>query len=251
MKNRLYMIWSIILLMIFASCEKDPWVWDTSRKTGIVLDGNVVEIQFSEYTDTIWAAGGASYSILGVPVDYDREILVEVIDSLTNMPSTDYKIEAVLTAGAVRGAIRVWARRPAYKEYEDMKLWVGLRILENDEFIPMMQSPEVTFGVKVVHPQQPKWWVEDLLGKFSEVAYRKLFEIYNELWYKWPRPEEYRAMLDLFGYRLQMLTNEGKWSGIYLAYQPLFKQGVLVPLFDYFTEHPNPEVEIPEWYNNK
>lgn len=250
MKSKVYIIWAIVLLavnmMVFSSCEKDPWVWNTSRKPGIALaERDTVVLTFSQYSDTTWASGVISYSILGVPVDYDREILVEVVDSLTNIPSIDYSIHAVLPAGAVSGSIVVWTRRPAYKEYEDMKLWIGLRVLENEEFMPLMHS-QVIFGVYVEHPKRPTWWLDNLMGKFSESSYRKLYEIYDDLYMK--RPEEYRAMVDVYGRKLQNLS---EWSGIYLAFQSLFRQGVLVPVFDYFTIHPDPEVDIPEWYKNK
>ena len=249
MKNRIYVIWCIMSLVAgmvaFSACEKDPWTWDTGRKTGIALDDRAtVVITFPMYTDTTWAAGLIKFSILGVPVDYDRGILVEVIDSLTNIPSTDYHIDAILPAGAESGKIAVWTRRPIHKEYEDMKLWIGLRVMENKEFVPMMRS-QVSFGVRVENPEEPRWWLEELMGKFSAPAFRKLHEIYGDLWLR--RPEEYRSMLDVYGRQLQNLQ---EWSGIYLAFQKLFKQGVLVPMFDYFTEHPNPEVDIPEWYKD-
>lgn len=249
MKNGIYVIWRIMSLMagmvVFSACEKDPWTWDTSRKTGIALeDRSTAVITFSQYTDTTWAAGQIKFSILGLPVDYDREVSVGVIDSLTNIPSTDYHIDAVLLAGAESGKIFVWARRPIHKEYEDMKLWIGLRVLENEEFVPMMRS-QIVFGVRVEQPQEPQWWLVELMGKFSAPAYRKLHEVYYDLWMR--RPEEYRAMLDVYG---RQLSNLEEWSGIYLAFQKLFKQGVLVPMFDYFTEHPNSEVDIPEWYKD-
>lgn len=246
MKNRISVIWGVIgLLVMFSACEKDPWVWDTGRKTGIALTKrDTVTITFSQYSDTTWAAGIVTYSILGVPVDYDREILVEVVDSLTNIPSTDYHIDAILPAGAVSGSILVWTRRPIYKEYENMKLWIGLKVLENEEFVPMMHSL-VSLGVYVENPSEPKWWLDDLMGTFSAPAFRKIHEVYHNLWMT--KPEEYRSMVEVYGRQLQ---DWKEWTGIYLAFQSLFKQGVLVPVFDYFTEHPDPEVDIPEWYKN-
>ena len=69
MKNYIVIILflGIWCVCCFSSCTKDPWVYDTSRKSGIYMldtrDSN--KVIFGIYTDTNWISGVVDLYTIG------------------------------------------------------------------------------------------------------------------------------------------------------------------------------------------
>lgn len=237
---------SIVCLLMLGSCEKDPWVWDTGQKNGISMYRDSVDLSFEEYNDSTWANVRMYYNLIGMPKDYDRKILFEVVDSLTNVPAEDFKILGdTVRAGQVDGDISFWTKRPKYHNQENGELYFTVQVTENEHFIPMMTS-RICVSIFVFYPgEQPAWWDETIFGVYSVLAYQKYMQYYNRL-----ATEHELEWNSIFKnvYGVQMKSMGEKWEGVYLTFLPMIKSFVLEPMFDYYVRNPNPEIDIPEWY---
>lgn len=239
-----------------SSCTKDPWVFDTSRKAGVYLldtrDSNRVE--FGKYLDTTWASQSLDVYLIGKPVDYDREVQVEVVmeDSATNMEyEKDFRVDPVFfKAGATTSVLRCWARIPENKEDENGKLHFTLRLVENENFVPHLTT-KAFFAVYVFHPDihiDELWWFvnrPDIFGPYTEKGIKVFMKYYTkqqqentEIWQ--------RYLLPVYGENMYLVS--GEWKAEQELFLPYLKEAVLVPMFDYFTANPYPGVEIPGWY---
>ena len=112
MKNYIVIILflGIWCVCCFSSCTKDPWVYDTSRKSGIYMldtrDSN--KVIFGIYTDTNWISGVVDLYTIGVPVDYDREVTFAPVDTATNIVNgKDFTLEkTIVKAGTTTATLR-------------------------------------------------------------------------------------------------------------------------------------------------
>lgn len=241
----------ILGLISLSSCTKDPWVYDTRSKAGIYMldsrDSNA--ISFTAITDTNWVSGGCDLYLIGVPTDYDREIKVEVVDSGTNIvEGKDFHIDPViLKAGQTMADMRCWVRMPENAEDEDGKLHFTVQIVENENFIPRICT-KAYFAIYVSHQEYaPEWWNVEYMGEFSERAYKRYMTLYIEqesehtdLWERYLNPV----------YGTFMCFVKEQWTAEQNRFVPYLKEAVLIPMFDYFTANPYPEVEIPQWYKD-
>lgn len=242
---------SIILITCLTgliSCEKDPWKWDTGRKNGVTLLSDTLHIWFSEYDDSDWATAFPQWSLVGMPADYDREFKVVAVDSGTNIPSDNYRVEAtVVKAGEWWGFLEVSALRPA-KEYEEGHQHVTLQIVENEHFAPTMKS-HIYLDIHVQHPEGvPRWWDKSIFGEYSETVYKLYFRYYDRLPETYPL--EWKQIFEpIYGRHMEAMRNS-QWMGSYLTFLPKLKTCVLVPMFDYCMQHPEMEIDIPQWYKD-
>ncbi len=244
----------ILGLFSLSSCTKDPWVYDTSRKAGVYMqaDRDTNDISFGVLTDTNWVKGGCDVYLIGEPVDYDREIKVIVLDSGTNIENTkDFIIEPlVLKAGKTTTSLNCWARMPDRAEDEQGQLHFTIQLVENENFVPYICTTAY-FGIYVAHQKEaPKWWKDDIMGKFSEKAFKKYMNLYNaqeaaktEMWMRYLEP--------VYGTNMFLIDQvSGDWDAAQKRFLPYLKEAVLIPMFDYFTAHPYPGVDIPKWYQD-
>lgn len=237
----------IMCLVLLFSCEKDPWKWNTDRKNAIYFWSDTMKVIFTEYNDSTWAETSVFFRLVGMPVDYDREIPFEIVEEQTNLPFEEFKLDGtILPAGGTGEFLHVWVKRPRYKNQENGELYLTVRVGENENFGAMMKS-KVFVPIYVEHPEgKPSWWDETIFGKYSETAYKIYFKFYDKV--KVEQPVEWTSIfVKVYGEKMKSMSGK-TWTGQYLTFLPKIKSYVLEPMFDYYTRNPDPSIEIPGWY---
>lgn len=254
MKN--YIVTSLFIgilgLCCFSSCTKDPWVYDTSRKSGIyMLDTcDSTNVIFGIYTDTTWLSGVVDLYIIGMPVDYEREVEFVTVDTGTNITyGTDFTLEKVVVKpGATTATLRYWVRMPEKEEDEDGKLYYTIRMVENEHFVPHFCTTSF-FRIYVQHQKEaPRWWNAEIMGPYTE----KGFKVYMKYFFlqQTNKTEYWQLYLGpIYGENMWQVESS-TWNYEQNLFLPYLKEVVLVPMFDYFTANPYPGVEIPTWYED-
>ena len=252
MKNYIVIILflGIWCVCCFSSCTKDPWVYDTSRKSGIYMldtrDSN--KVIFGIYTDTNWISGVVDLYTIGVPVDYDREVTFAPVDTATNIVNgKDFTLEkTIVKAGTTTATLRYWVRMPENKEDEEGKLYYTIRLTENEHFVPQICTTAF-FRIYVQHQEQaPKWWNTEILGSYTEKGF-KVYMKYHTLQETNKTENWQRYLGPIYGTNMYKVKSS-TWNNEQMLFLDKLKEDVLVPMFDYFTANPYPGVEIPAWY---
>ena len=223
----------------------------------IKYEENKDRVYFSQYQ---YVKGDASYNrfpywdqgnrltvsrylnVMGFPADKDREVQVEIVDSLTTaIEGEDFVLSEkfVIPAGKVSSQLPMitWNRREEGDTRSDT-LSVGLMIVENENFIPTMG-----YIIKLcyIHGEisKPGFWYDGIFGPFSPGLLYKFLDQYNSL--KETNPEVYEI---LYGY-----VGED-WNIYYWpdAVDYLISKFIMTPLYYYYQEHPEPGVVIPPRY---
>ena len=133
-----------ILLMgcLFAACENDPYLYqDVARiwlsgdeEQGATSDSLFYSFRLYDF-DVVEADLNLVVNLTGDAVGYDRSFVLEVVDSLTNVPEDAYNIgEVVLPAGAFQAVVPVKVKRSVTGldlSHENAKL--TLRVVPSDE----------------------------------------------------------------------------------------------------------------------
>lgn len=255
MKNyrNIRFIWLGILLCGLSSCEKDPWVYDVDQKAKLyILDYmDTVAVSFGIYTDTNWVRGSIGVSLLGTPVDYDRDIELEFVDSSSNITlGKDVIIpELFLPSESIGCNLIYWVRRPDSVHLEDGQLYFTVRLKENEFFEPCLQTTSF-IRIYVSHPIQPNWWrlvsMTKHFGPYSEEAYKLFFKYYYrqrdlntlnwQLYYKTVYGEDF------------LLMGISSFSSEQLIFLPYLKEDVMVPMFDELYAKYRDDYSYPDWY---
>ena len=247
-----YLSLSPILFLIgywflVTSCEKDPWVFDTSRKAGIYMYvTDTIGTEFTQYNDSSWTRATVEVYLLGEPVDYDRPVQFEFVDTASNIElEKDIKYgDVTLKANEVTSKITFWVRRPDETENDEGKCCFSFRIVENEHFVPYMTTQFVS-QIWVKHPTKPKWWDANIFGEYSEKSFKVYFKYFNMQ--KDQKTKNWQRYFDpVYGENMWKVKNMRRWSGEALVFLPYLKEAVLIPMFDNYGD--NPEVDVPDWY---
>lgn len=176
--------------------------------------------------------------VMGFPSDADREVRIELVDSLTTaIEGQDYELakKLVIPAGKVEtySSIITWNRRKEGDKRSDT-LSVGCRIVENEHFIPTLGSMLKIMYIRS-EASRPMWWEggERYLGPWSPGLMYRFFDQYASL--KTTNPEVYSIIYAKKGEHWE----QGYWPGE-LDY--LLIKYIVAPLYYYYQEHPEPGV---------
>lgn len=257
MKHNLFVCLSVLLagLGLTTSCEKDPWVYDTSRKDNIYFvtidKSDTVKYRICpESWDSTYFTVSFPMELVGMPKDYERVISVAVAehDTLINTlkPGVDYIIpdDFVLEKGSIRPWFPIHINMDAVGQKDSC--WFAVKVVENEHFAPALRDV-IQINFKVEHPVYPKWWDETVFGEFSEKKF-KLF-VNNYMAINDRDPELYRQLwvtYDVFASGAKKPTTFK--SGLENLFLDILAKEALVPVFEWYDAHPEYDEESPAWY---
>ncbi|MFR3329383.1 MAG: DUF4843 domain-containing protein [Odoribacter splanchnicus] len=227
-----------------------------------VFDDSVIDIYFNKdsmnYSFGVVALGVTEHTIdipvkiIGAAVSEDRSFLVEVVSGRSNAKSPDqYTIPTslVLPADSVNCTLPV----TIYRNTLDTLQWaVAFRLIANEHFTPTSEQEEeisneaiVTFNNIV---SKPNWvdrngnfdWPETKLGPWNPTVYVVFMDFFRRM--EQTAPATYRNLVERWGENLDQTYNDG-WGTYYFGswdyeYDLALTKFVLIPMYEYFQEHP-------------
>ena len=245
-KLRLLLPIGVVLSYFLSACHTDYMVYDEAKdrvyfSLNPELDKNTTVSTFQYWIQGDQLTVSRLAQVLGFPVDRDREIRVEIVDSLTTaIEGQDFVLpeKFIIPAGEVSVTLPVitWNRRQE-GDTRPETLCVGLTIVENEAFIPALGY---TLKLCYTHGavNKPLFWSEARLGTFSVELLNKFLDQYNSL--KETDPKVYDAIYQYTG----EFWDSSLWSWP-AAVDYLVMKYIVAPLYDYYQKNPNPVVAIP------
>ncbi len=234
---------SLLAVFAFGGCEREYLWYDAEAKDGVYFLGgkDTVYVVTRASGGEKWIVYGERVDILGFTRDVDRRFKVEVVDSLTTIPADcfSFKDTCNITAGETFGFLNF---SYAYSETDTFSL--GLRIVENDNFRPVMVSQEC-FLLLPYKLTKPDWWSANS-NMFGAPWTPRLHELFMRFYHAVEQKEPY-VWTSYFEPELGK-DCEKVWSGThyygwfrktwYEPYGTLLRKYVARPLYDYLKEHP-------------
>ena len=226
----------------FTACHTDYLAYEEPKDR--VYFSRDLEVYNNYFTFPYWESGeqaskSQNFYVMGFPSEKDREVRVELVDSLTTaIEGEDYTLEKkfIIPAGEIQATLPVikWNRRKDEDTRPEI-LTVGVCITENENFMPTMgyivkltyQKTEIT---------EPKFWANSVLGPFSPGLLYRFLDQYASL--KTSAPEAYNLIYVYAGehWQLDFWPNDIEF---------LIKKFIMVPLYNYYQANPEPGVMIP------
>lgn len=178
-------------------------------------------------------------TLMGMPVDRDREIkVIAVADSSTMIENTHYTItDAIIPAGAINGTVHINLLRDKDPLLQQKEYKLRLTVGENEDLKSVGNNAFIIVYSDIRPDKRPEWWREWNNMVYSYENVQLFFEYFYRL-----APA---ANIDIFN---EMISRYGDYFalagnvlGPFATYDDFLRQYVLIPIY---REHP----EI-EWYN--
>lgn len=245
-----------IILAVFvfgwaASCSDADYPLFNSSDTGIYFTDDEVSYSFGVSPTSVTSRTlNLPVRIMGTTSDETRTFTVEIIRELTTATEgTHFRLPAEIRipAGAVDGIVPLEIVRGTLGETE----WqVGLRLVADRNFTPVESAGTeitVTFNNIVTPPNWtsynwstgkyvPYWPTQ--LGAWAPIKYVLFMEYFHAM--EESAPSTYRNLVALYGPDLEGIINGWPWD-----YDYSLKKYILIPMYAYFTAHPELGVSIP------
>ena len=183
------LLFAMALGLAFVACsEEEVPLYDTENSNFIEFVNPTEDTTaFSFMFHPEVAAGGAydlaiPVKILGQAKDFDREFKIIVVDTLTSATAgTHYTMpeKFVFRAGLFEDTVYIKLHRTA--DLKTDKVTLGLRIVNNDEFMAGLFDYRESIWVINDAIAQPAWWTSTIsntyLGSYSDKKYALLIEV--------------------------------------------------------------------------
>lgn len=249
-KNRYIFNWCIGLVagILLTGCEKTDYMTYDPSFMGVYFTEDSTRYSFGVTPlDVETYVMKLPVKIMGTPTKEKRVLKFEVVaDSSTAIAGKHYRLpaECVIEADSVNGVLELEIIR---EELGDVQKWrLMVELLENDNFSPLEKVGARTVAIfsNVVEP--PAWkdwegnptWPDDKLGPWNPVVWVKFMEFFRKI--EETNPMTYQMLVKQLGPNLENV--EYGWP---YDYDFTFTKYVLIPLYAFFQEHPEYEVEMP------
>lgn len=182
--------------------------------------------------------------IIGAPTDAARSFKIEVVQEKTNaQENVHFKLPETLEIAkdSINGIVPITLIR----ENLDTIHWqVTVRLVANDHFTPASGVDEkmgtvgiITFNNIISKPNWIDWqgnqtWPDFKLGPWNPIVYVTFMDFFHQL--KDKAPMSYQKMVEKYGENL----DNGKYGGWEWDYDYTLTKHVLIPMYQYFQEHP-------------
>lgn len=235
-------IW-IGLSSLFSACDTHYLAYEEAKDRAYFSRYAGVYTNYSTFP--FWESGDRitvrqNFYVLGYPSTEEREVRLELLDSLTTaIEGEDYTLENhfIIPAGEIQATLPIitWKRRKDDDNRSDT-LFVGLRIVENENFIPTM-GDTVLLLYKKTAVTQPQFWAKTVFGPFSADLLYRFLDRYNSL--KTSDPQVYNLIYAYAGEHWAINFYPNEVDFLILKY-------IMNPLYEYYQAHPTPGVMIPK-----
>lgn len=235
--------WMIFLLVMFSGCQEDDFLFDISQKDGIYFKttDNIDSLHYGFGIETVDSVEyKIPVGIIGVQNSKDRKFNFEIVNtSTTAVENIHYSIgETVISANQVDGNLSVILYRNRDTLLKDSVFVLTLKLVENEGFEPRINR-QVKLSISDGLAISPKWWDTRYLGNYSPAFIIKFFEFFRE--FEEVNPDVYKEIIENFGYYLESLPYGSKLFA--QNYKAIIGKYVLIPLFNYYEEHPDEKIE--------
>lgn len=182
----------VILFMLgigglFAACENDPYLYQDTAKIWLSGDENQgatsdsLFYSFRLYDfDVVEADLNLVVNLTGNSVGQDRAFRLEVVDSLTNVPSEAYEIgETVLPAGAFQAIVPVKVQRSVEGlDLSQENARLTLRVVPSDDLGLGVEEHDTYSLVWCDYLVEPESWsvINFYIGPFSQARYKFIID---------------------------------------------------------------------------
>lgn len=224
------------------ACSPEYMTYDISQQDGVYFSSDSIGFQFGMNTGETYPMS-IYVGMLGSPKDYDRTFSVEVVtEETTAVEGLHYTITPTFTvaANAVSGSIPVTLIRYEDPELAQHPFVLTLRLKDNDNFrVVMKEKIKLEFSDEEM--PRPYWWQDRFLGPYSQLL------MIDILHYYWAMEETHNALYKrmVAGYGREF---QGGSIGMGFPYQfqIAFIKYVITPAYEYYLEHPNEKVNLPD-----
>lgn len=247
MKLRLYKTnsaswWIVLSLMLCCACHHDYISYDVKQQDGVymILHDSLL-FKFRERDSIVT---DIEVHVMGFARDYDREIGIELVDSLTTAEEgIHYWLgdKVVLKAGELGVYVPLTFYRTRDPNFRGKRVTVALQLKESEDFHPVPGMGTKPFRAMIEGEviERPVWWNEDYLGPYAEVLYKSFMNQFDAL--ETTYPSIYKTISDYTWSWGNSMTSPKVWT----VYEYPMVKYVVHPLYDYYQVNPNPEVNIP------
>lgn len=264
MKKTIYPVLFFLSALSLSSCSETDYP---------TFDDSTIDIYFTK--DSTFYSFGITpleytahivelpIKIIGGPVGQDRQVKVAIINERTNArPEVHYRLpeNIVIPADSVNGVLPVTVIREELGETETA--WkMAVRLIANENFSPTLQQERkiscealVTFNNVVSKPNWTDWqgnfaWMENYLGPWNPTVYVVFMDFFHKL--EKTAPTTYQNLVERYGENLDQsyytgwdVKNFGGWDW---DFDYTLRKHVLIPMYQYFQEHP--ELEVTDFPN--
>ncbi len=248
--NRLWgkLKWLGILWILWhcAGCDREYLQYDTGKKDNIYMNSGD-----SAYYSFISGAPDEEYDyplflqVMGMPKPYVRSYRIEVIDSLTTARAdVHYRLRETDTFP--REVISTTRYITLFKnkdpELRERPVVLAFKLVETDDFsvVPIEKRyTKMLLFISITATPKPWWWSDSDLGSYTEQAAYMFMHFFHEV--KQKNPVMYERLTSQFGPNLEW-GNYRFWNNNRIA----IHKYIIRPLYDYYRDRPDPEVNIPE-----
>lgn len=170
------------LLLALFSCENDPYRWEGATYARIVgpenwtLQTDSMEFTFARYsTEVTEYVVNAEINIIGKAADYDRDVVLTVVDSATTAESAMYSFETsvVIPAGEVVAPCDITLKRSA--KLQDSTYRLKIAVTDEGEItsgVDEWNQLTIIFSDQLAKPTNWDEYLAPFFGEYSEVKYR-------------------------------------------------------------------------------
>ena len=237
--NYMFLLYMLLAVVGMSSCDTDYMDYDTGMKDAVYLTSDSLNFQFGmnkgeEYLYQI------PVRLLGMPSDVDRHFsAVLVKDSTTAKEDLHYTLDTnfVIPAGSTIGYIKVNLYRYKDREMAEHPVVIRMQLQENDNFRVVIQD-NCDFWFSDTELPRPRWWSENHFGPYSQMLMIDLLNYYWEL--EETHPLLYERIESMYGREFELAL-----SFPYQQEVAIIKY-MVTPAYEYYKEHPNDRVDIPD-----
>ncbi|MEG2556422.1 MAG: DUF4843 domain-containing protein [Odoribacter sp.] len=238
----------LILGLLFTACEETNYPTFETTFTGIYFPKDSIRYSFG-----ITPLATTNYTmelpikIMGVPVNRERTFKVIIVPNKTTAQAdVHYKMptECVIKADSINGILPLEVFR---KELGDSLNWqVSFKLQETTDFVPVHSAGDqvvATFNNVVEPPAWKDWqgnptWPDFKLGPWNPFVWVKFIEYFRQM--EQTVPATYRAIVKTCGPNLENVQFGWLWD-----YDYTMTKYILIPLYNFFQQHPEYGAEIP------
>lgn len=238
---------ALVFFPVLHACTHDYMAYDTELKDGIYLmTADTVRFDFD------LSIQGSTYDyilgirILGMPAEADRAIELVVDDTASTAVEGvhyEWRKAPLITSGEIQTMLPITLIRDRDTSLAAHPVVLTLQLKENEAFrlLPGM-AHRTTLIISSEAASQPFWWQISILGPYSEQLHRDFLYYYKQI--EAQNPTLFATLSASLGENLDgnMMALLMMW-GTYRI--PLMKY-VVMPMYEYYQQYPDPRVQIPE-----
>lgn len=256
--------YAAVVILLMSSCTNEDYTqYDTSLKDGIYIEHYLKKLdkenqEVSEIIDSTFYNFGFSditeftynirCAIMGMPVDYDREISIMMNNSkyadekFTAAKAEYYSLpnKLIVPKGAVEALIPVTLKRNV--ELQTVKAILTIELVANENF-DVKGGPEFTITFDDNTPLTPKWWDTWEYGAFTKFKGKLFFTYFWEM--EQESPYFFNTIVKRWGRNLDIAPLTYADSPINV-YDYIFKLYVQQKMWEYSEAHPELDLGISE-----